>query len=273
MFSSVIPPEASRGTGKLEFADPLDCLTHLIGRHIVEQHRFSAMLQNGIEFLQRAHLDLDLLGTTPIAQRPFQRLDRATRQSDVIVLDQHTVAEIEAMIMAAATGHSVLIEDAQSGNSLARIQDYRLRSRDGVDIASSQGGDAAHALHDVQDHALAGKDDPRIMYDDCDRLSLAQANAVEDLGVAGHLRMRGHGAVEHGKHIEDAVNTTYAGEHAVLLGEYSGRSALVHIDAGVGGGVASSAIFLQRIFQNCRDPAACPVHDSMPRCVVVIKYS
>jgi len=65
-------------------------------------------------------------------------------------------------------------------------------------------------LHDIQDHALAGKDDARIMNDHRNRLSLTQANAIEDFSVAGDFGMRGDGTVEHGENIQDAMNATQA---------------------------------------------------------------
>ena len=57
------------------------------------------MLQHQIEFLQRAHLDLDSLRAAAIAQRAFQRRNHAAGECDVIVLDQHAVAKVETMIV------------------------------------------------------------------------------------------------------------------------------------------------------------------------------
>ena len=171
----VLQRDSARGFqrhGEIEFADPLDRLTNLVRRHVVQQHRLGAMFQYPIEFLQRADLYFNLLRAAPIVQCSFDGLDRAPRQSNVIVLDQHTVAEIEAMIMAAATRHRVLVEQTQPGNGLARIQDYGLGPFHFVDVAPRERGDAAHPLHDFQDHALAGKDDARIMNDHRNRLSL-----------------------------------------------------------------------------------------------------
>src|ERR1019366_4208315 len=77
--------------------------------------------------------------------------------------------------------------------------------------------------------------------------------------------MRGDSAVQDGEDVEDARDAAQSGKHAVLLGENGARGALVGINAGVGGGIAGGAIFLQCVFQEGGDPAACPIHDRSPR--------
>ena len=67
-FSSVIPPEASSGSEPAQPGNHLHRLAHLCWRHVVEQHRLSAMVENQLEFVERAHLDLDGLRSPPIAQ-------------------------------------------------------------------------------------------------------------------------------------------------------------------------------------------------------------
>jgi hypothetical protein len=111
-------------------------------------------------------------------------------------------------------------------------------------------------LHDVQDHALAGENHAGVVHNDSNGLSLAQAHAVKDFGIIGNVGMRSYCAVQRGENVEHARNATQPGEDAVLLGEDGSRSPLVHVNAGVGGGVAGGAIFLQRALQNCGDSAA-----------------
>ena len=97
-----MPPEASSGTGRPEAAHALHALPHLVGRHVVEQHGFGADLHHLVEFVERAHFDLDRLRTATVVQRALKRGNDATGQRDVIVLDENAVAEIEAVIMPAA---------------------------------------------------------------------------------------------------------------------------------------------------------------------------
>ena len=136
------------------------------------------------EFLERAHFDLDHLRAAAVPQGALQRRHHAARERNVVVLDQHAVAEIEPMVGAAAAAHRPLVEHAQSGRGLARIQNGCLGAGDRVHVLACQRGDAAHALHDVQDHALAGENHARIVHDDGNRLSLAQAHAIKDFGMA-----------------------------------------------------------------------------------------
>ena len=96
-------------------------------------------------------------------------------------------------------------------------------------------------------------------------LPLASAHAVKDFCVTGDLGMRSDRAVKHREDVEDAVNATQTGEDAILLGEDGRRGALVGIDARVGGGIARGAVFEQRVFQNGRDAAGCPVHSGRRR--------
>ena len=160
------------------------------------------------------------------------------------------------MVGAAAATHRPLVEHTQPGSGLAGIQDRGLGSGDCIHIAAGEGGDAAHALHDVQDHALTGENHAGIMHDDRNGLSFAQAYTVENLGIAGDIGMRGDRPVQRGENIEHAWNATQSGENAILLGEDGRRSPLVYVNAGIRGGVAGGAIFLQRALQNCSDSAA-----------------
>ena len=102
---------------------------------------------------------------------------------------------------------------------------------DRVHVAPRERGNAAHALHDVEDDTLARKHHARVVDDHRDRLPFAQAHAIEDLGMAGNLGVRGHRAIEGRKDIENAADAAQAGEHAILFGEDGSRSALVGINA------------------------------------------
>src|ERR1019366_2779621 len=176
-------------------------------------------------------------------------------------LDQYAIAQIEAMIVAATTGHGILVEDAQARRGLTGVQNYGPGARNRVHVAARQSGNAAHALHDIEDHTLARQHHARVVDDDRDRLPFVQPHAVEDFSVAGDLGMRGDGAVQRGEDVKNARDAAYAGEHTVLLGKDGGGGALVGVDARIGGGIAGGTILLQCVFQDCGDPAAFPIHD------------
>src|SRR5271157_1050285 len=78
--------------------------------------------------------------------------------------------------------------------------------------------------------------------------------------MADNFRVRRHCAIKHGKNVQNPSNAAQAGEHAVLFGEDGSGSALIGINARVGGCVARGTIFQQCVFKDCGNPAACPIH-------------
>ena len=151
---------------------------------------------------------------------------------------------------------------AQAGHGFARVENAGLGPAHGFDKLAREGGDAAHALQEVQDHALTGKKDARIVPDDGDRLVLVQAHAIENFRMAGHLIVRDDGTVERGEHVEDGWNHAHAGEHAILLGEHDAGGSLIGLDAGIAGRIARGPVFEQRVLDNGCDTAAVPIQGS-----------
>ncbi len=86
------------------------------------------------EFVQRAHFDLDDLRSPPVAHRALQRRHDSSRKCDVVVLDEHAVAEIEPMVGAATAAHRPLVEHAQARRRLPSIQNRRAGAGDGVHV-------------------------------------------------------------------------------------------------------------------------------------------
>ena len=78
--------------------------------------------------------------------------------ANVVVLDQDAVVEPGAVVPAAADGDGVLLEDAQAGGGLARVEDRDVGSGGGVHVAARQGRDAGQASEVVERGPLAGED-------------------------------------------------------------------------------------------------------------------
>ncbi len=213
-----------------------------------------------LQFRQSADFHLDGLGAATVADGALERRDDAAGEGDVVVLDQDSVGKIEAMILAAATADRVLVDNSQAGSGFARIENAGLRAGNRVDKFAGKGGDAAHALQKIKDHALAGKDHASVVLDYSDRLPLVQAHAVKYFVVGSHFVVRSDGAVEGGVNVKDAADAADAGENAVLFGEDGGGSALIGVDAGVAGGVAGGAVFEQGVLDDGGDAAAVKVH-------------
>ncbi len=173
----------------------------------------------------------------------------------MVILDKHAVGEIEPVVLPAAAAHGVLVDHAQPGRGLARIEDARLRARDCFHELASQGRNPAHALQKIKNHALAGKNHPRIMADHRDGLSLVQPNAIENLRMRSDFIVRRDSPIERGVHIENARHAADPGQNAILLGDDRRRRSLVRVNAGVAGGIPRRPVFEQRILQNRRQPS------------------
>ena len=164
------------------------------------------------------------------------------------------------MILSAAAAHRILVEHAQARRGFAGVENARLGAGNRVHKFARQGSDSAQPLQEVQNHALAGKNDARVVADHRNRLAVVQANAVENLRMAGDFVVRSDGSIEHRINIQNARHAADSGENAILLGDDGSGRALAGIDAGIAGRVAGGAIFQQRVLDNGRNAATVPVH-------------
>ena len=202
------------------------CLTRLgdfLGGHVVEQDGVGVAGDGLLEFDGRADFDLDDLAGLAAGERAGEDGGQAAAERDVVVLDEDSVLQVEAVVDAAAAADGVLIQRAQAGDGLAGVEDFGLGfgGGDGADEFVGEGGDAGHALHEVEDDALGGEDAGGVGADDGDGLALADADAVEDLGVGDDFEAAGgfHFSVER----EEGGDAADAGDDAGLLGDDGAR--------------------------------------------------
>ena len=138
----------------------------------------------------------------------------APRQRNVIVLDQHSVGKIQAMVLTAAAAHCVLVEHPQAGRGLAGVEDACPGPGNRIHKLASQGGDAAQPLQKVQNHALAGKNHARVVPHHRNGLAVVQAYAIENFRMAGDFVMRSYGSIEQRhKHPECAARSPLPREY------------------------------------------------------------
>src|SRR5208283_3795599 len=123
-----------------------------------------------VEFGLRADLDLNDLAWFASGESARKHSGKAAAQRDVVVLDQDSVLQIEAVVGAAAATDGVFIQRAQAGDGFVCVEDYGfgLRSSHLFDVFIGQRGDAAHALHQVEDDALGGENAGGVGADDGD---------------------------------------------------------------------------------------------------------
>ena len=88
---------------------------------------------------------------------PLDRRPHAARESQVIVLDEHTVVEPHTVIAAAAHPHRVFLERAQAGCGFPSVEELALQPRQLLLEQTSQRSDAAQVLDKIQCHTFSGK--------------------------------------------------------------------------------------------------------------------
>src|SRR5262245_18981716 len=78
-------------------------------------------------------------------------------ESDMVVLDQHTIEQAHPMIHSATARDRVLIQNTQAGNGFARINDPGGSTLDSINVPACESRNAAHALQEVQRGAFGNE--------------------------------------------------------------------------------------------------------------------
>ncbi len=238
------------------------------GGHVIEQNGFRSVRERLIQFFESAHFNFDGLGAASVADGVLEGGHNAAGQGDVIVLDEDAIGKIEAMVLSPTAAHRVFIDDTEAGGGFASVEDACLGARHRFDELSRKGGNPAHSLQEIQNDALAGKKDARIVPDDRDRLALVQPHTIKNFGMRGDLVVRSDRAIKDSVDVEDARDHADASEDAILFGKDGRGGALARVDAGVAGGVARGAVFKERVFQDRGNASAVKVHRASGSCSV-----
>src|SRR4051794_4906823 len=127
--------DPTRRLGRGAAGDQLHSVAELARRHVVEQDRLGSAFERGAYIVERLALDLHPQTVPLSATHGFG--DTAC-EPYVVVLDQDRVEEAEAVVGAAARTDRELLERAEPGRRLARVEDLCIRAGDGVDVAASQ---------------------------------------------------------------------------------------------------------------------------------------
>src|SRR5581483_1774893 len=114
----------------------------------------------------------------------------AAGESNVIVLDEHSVRKVETMVLPAAAAHGVFIDDAQPRGRFPRIENSRSRSRNCLNKFASERCYPAHPLKKVEYHPLAGEQHPSVVANHSHRLSRTQSHSIKNLRMRGDFIMR-----------------------------------------------------------------------------------
>ncbi len=121
--------------------------------------------EGGVDLVDRGHLDLDPHGVGHALLDGPDGIGEietpALQGGQVIVLDQHAVGEVEAMVLAAADADGVLLEDAETRRRLARVDEAGGETAEPLGKRGRHRRDAAQALEEVQGRALRGQERAR----------------------------------------------------------------------------------------------------------------
>ncbi len=170
------------------------------------------------ELLQGFHFDLDEYVVATNGAGLFQRGGDSAGGHDVVFLDQDSVIEPEAMVLAAAAGDGVLLRQPQAGQGLAGVDDARAGAGDGIDMKPRHRGGGREQLQEVQRRAFGGEQgagaglDLADHFAGLDRVAVAQVPA--DLGQRVEPAKAG-------------VEPCSAGQHGVFAADDGAQRSLV----------------------------------------------
>ena len=125
--------------------------------HVVQQYPVDARRQGRPDVVERLGLDLQAQPRLGLVQPGDGRRDPAG-QAQVVVLDEQRLAQVEAVVGSAAATDGVLLEIAQPGRGLARVQEHGAGAVQFGHAAGRQSGDPGQPAEQVQGSPLAGQD-------------------------------------------------------------------------------------------------------------------
>ena len=146
-----------------------------------------------LEFGGGADFDLDDLAGLAACESAVEDGGQAAAERDVVVLDEDSVLQVEAVVDAAAAADGVLIERAQAGDGLAGVEDFGFGFCGATAWTNSL---VRVAMPDMRCIRLRMTRSVERMAggvgaDDGDGLAFADVDAVEDLGVGDDFEAAG----------------------------------------------------------------------------------
>ena len=143
-------------TGRLHYR------SHLLDRHVVQQHDIGVAGERLARLSHARHLDLDRHALGRVSSCPFDDLGDGEAagacRRQMVVLDQHAVAQVEAVVLPAAYSHGVALQRSQARRRLARVQDANVEAGYGIDQPAGGAGDAREPLEEVEGDPFAAQD-------------------------------------------------------------------------------------------------------------------
>ncbi|MNY26184.1 hypothetical protein D3C86_1600170 [compost metagenome] len=140
------------------------------------------------------------------------------------------------MVAGPARAHRVLLEHAQARGGLAGVEDLGLGACHGRHVGRGQGGDRAHALHEVQGDPLAHQDGAGVALDHRGDGALLDPRAFLEIGGEDQAGIDPQ---------PQAADHLEAADHAGRLVEEVGPGALALAHDGLGAEVPPAPVLAQ----------------------------
>ena len=102
----------------------------------------------------------------------------AAAEVDVVVLEQDHVEQPDAVVYTAADFHGFLFEHTHTGCGLARVEHTGVGSLEPFHITVGHGGNAAHALHDVEHETFGLQEGAHLSRDEHGDIARLDGRAV-----------------------------------------------------------------------------------------------
>ena len=206
--------DASAGFRLVATGNDVDGLLGVGHAEVVEHDAvYAAVVEHLLQFVEGADLNLNLqleVLLFQIVMAAVDGIDDAAGEVDVVVLEQDHVEQSDAVVAASANLHGLLLEHAHAGGGLAGVEHAGLGALQPLDILVGHGGNAAHALHDVEHESLGLQQGAHATGDNHGDVALLDARAV----LHEHLDL--HVGVEAAEHFLGDLD---AGQDAVFLDE------------------------------------------------------
>ena len=236
--SRVTPPDASTIAAA---GDELDAAPQVVDVEVVEHDRVGPAGEHRLDLVETIDLDLEVgrVGH-PLArgaQGGREVLPARREHRQVVVLRHDRVGERPSVVAAATIAHGLPLEAAQPRRGLPGVDDARARARGSGHVGRREGGDARHALQQVQPDALGAQDAPRGALDagqrrtGPERLAVARERLDRDARVDEAERRR--------EHVD-------AAQHAGLARDEFGGRRRIGRDERLGGEVAPRRVLVER---------------------------
>ena len=254
MARTVSGRDAARGLELGAAGDERDRVGGQRRAHVVEQDACRTCTERLPHLVERLGLDLDRKRSVAFGEHS-ERGGNPAGEAEVVLLDEDRVVETGAMVAAATAADGVLLEGAQPGSRLARVEDRRAGAVDEIDERARERRHAAQSADEVDGDALSAENGARVALDLGD-----DRGRLRHHGSLRECRLDPRGGIERA---EDGGGHGHAADDARLL-ELELRTAAEPVgDERLGRDVSGADVLGECGGRDALDRLLCQLHRSL----------